>query len=381
MLNNRKLILDTFCEVYELLSPWADRDFWDFGTLAIEPGAIYVVSRKEFYHNTAKVTQVIKDGQALVIMSNPAEGSETLASQIRQLGLEQLCFDQKFLILGGGDMDSRYPCLQFDSFLPKSMDYDENNQAAIDAQAIYTNLDKPYKFLFLNGRQRPHRKYLVERFDSTGLLDQAIWSCLDTRDAGSRKISYMHDGQDLMYNPREVKFLDPKYEVDRYRDGIGSSPANNETFIKSQLFGGEWGEIYLTPAPYIDTYFSVVTETVFDYPYSFRTEKIWKPIHIGHPFIAVANQGYYRDLHNLGFKTFGHLVDESFDSVENSQARIDRIAAVVEDLCKQDLKLFLSEAQEVCVHNQQRLAEARLEVRAQLPQRFIKFVTDHAINS
>jgi hypothetical protein len=51
--------------------------------------------------------------------------------------------------------------------------------------------------------------------------------------------------------------------------------------------------------PYIDTYFSVVTETIFDYPYTFRTEKIWKPMIMGHPFVAAANRGYYRDLHSV----------------------------------------------------------------------------------
>ena len=101
-------------------------------------------------------------------------------------------------------------------------------------------------------------------------------------------------------------------------------------FAKYKLFNNEWGEIYLNANPYLDTYFSLVTETVFDYPYSFRTEKIWKPIAIGHPWVAVANPGFYRDMHNLGFKTFGDLVDESFDLIDNSIDRLERIAVVVE---------------------------------------------------
>ena len=117
--------------------------------------------------------------------------------------------------------------------------------------------------------------------------------------------------------------------------------------------GFEWGEIYLEARPYLDTYFSLVTETVFDFSYSFRTEKIWKPIAIGHPWIAATNAGFYRDIHDLGFKTFGHLIDESFDSIDNPQDRIERIATVVEDLCQQDLDKFAVAAREVCVYNQQ----------------------------
>ena len=143
------------------------------------------------------------------------------------------------------------------------------------------------------------------------------------------------------------------------------------------MFKDEWGEIYLEPKPYIDTYFSLVTETVFAYPHSFRTEKIWKPIAIGHPWIAVASQGYYRDMRNLGFKTFGHLIDESFDDIANEQDRIERISEVVTDLLKQDLKSFLAAAEEVCKYNQQHLVEVRKTVKQELPTRLFNFLSKY----
>jgi hypothetical protein len=125
---------------------------------------------------------------------------------------------------------------------------------------------------------------------------------------------------------------------------------------------------------YIDTYFSLITETVFEYPYSFRTEKIWKAIAMGHPWIVAANAGYYRDIQNLGFKTFGHLIDESFDQVEPHWARASRIVDVVEDLCKQDLASFLKECYTVCKYNQELLIEKRPQVRQAFPLRFFKFL-------
>jgi hypothetical protein len=143
------------------------------------------------------------------------------------------------------------------------------------------------------------------------------------------------------------------------------------------LFKHTWGEIYLRAEPYIDTYFSLVTETVFDYPYSFRTEKIWKPIAMAHPFVAVANRGYYRDLHNLGFQTFGHMIDESFDQIDSSQDRIERISAVVEDLCQQDLASFLKECYNTCKYNQQHLTHMRSEVRNEFPTRFKQFIAPY----
>ena len=140
------------------------------------------------------------------------------------------------------------------------------------------------------------------------------------------------------------------------------------------IFNQTWGEIYIEPEPYIDTYFSVVTETIFDYPHSFRTEKIWKPIAMAHPWIAASNFGYYRDMHNLGFRTFGHLVDESFDLIENNQSRISRIADVVEDLCRQNLSEFLLAAEDTCKYNQQHLQHMRTQVRKEFPERFFQFL-------
>jgi hypothetical protein len=82
-------------------------------------------------------------------------------------------------------------------------------------------------------------------------------------------------------------------------------------------------------------------------------------------------------MRNLGFKTFNHLIDESFDQIINDQDRIDRISQVTEDLCKQDLPAFLSAAEEVCKYNQAHLKELRSNIIRDFPQEFIQFVTKH----
>jgi len=373
MLGNRKLILDTFCEVYDLLRPWMDGDFFDFSKHDVVPGAVYLIGRAQMNHNRKLIRELVESNTIRVILSNPAEGSSTLrdhCEHVHKCG--DLVRDHRVLLIGGGDMDSEWPCLQYDSFLPKILDYKENQQAIDQSSRIYETQHKPYKFLFLNGRSRPHRKYLLERFKLDGLLDQSLWTNLENRSGSMGQVVLWHEGQDLMLTSTEIKTLPEEYEVDRYRQQVNKT--FDSGFIKSDLFNQEWGEIYIEPAPYIDTYFSLVTETVFDYPYSFRTEKIWKPIAMAHPWIAVANAGYYRDMRNLGFKTFDHLIDESFDQIENSQKRIERIAAAVKDLCQQNLDEFLASAQNICKYNQQHLADMRLQVRKEFPERFFQFI-------
>jgi hypothetical protein len=243
---------------------------------------------------------------------------------------------------------------------------------------IYAKTEKPYKFLFLNGRVRPHRRFLLEKFKQQGLLDQALWTNLDSGPAGSRSLNlYNENNEDLLLRSFPVQYLPVNYEVKEYQHRINVTPKNDYRFLKDHLFNNTWGEIYLKSEPYIDTYFSVVTETVFDYSYSFRTEKIWKPIAMGHPWIAATSCGYYRDLHNLGFRTFGHLIDESFDNIDNHQTRMERVAKVVTDLCQQDLKQFLVASEEICKYNQQHLVEIRQQEIQNFPTRLSQFLAQH----
>ena len=352
------LIVDTMCEIHQFIKEFADREFWDFSNETIVPGAIYVIGRRQMLDNTARIIDLVSNDVIKVIFSNPHEGSDTIRSQIVQYGLTDLVLTGKVIIVSGGDLPGNWNYLHMEKFLPEIFDYTENIAAAGKAHEIYSTPVKPYKFLCFNGRGRPHRRYLIERFTNNKLLDQALWTNLDS-------------------NVAPLHYLPAEYEVDRYQHQLLEGVVADTHYAKHNLFNNEWGEIYLTPAPYIDTYFSLVTETVFYYPYSFRTEKIWKPVVMQHPWITVANLGYYRDIRNLGFRTFGHLIDESFDSIENNQDRLERVATVIEDLCADDLPAFLAAAEDVCKYNYQLYQELRLKIIAEFPNRFIQFTKKH----
>ena len=355
MLGNLKLVLDHYCEVYDLLKPWSDDDFYMFDRHEIVPGALYLIGREQYNLNKDRIRELIETKVIRVILSNPAEGSDTTRSHCEYVHKNvDLVQSQQLLLIGGGDMDPSWPCLQYDSFMPKVHEFDENLAAISKANEIFTKTNKPYKFLFLNGRHRPHRKYLLDELQS--ILDQSIWTNLDE-----------------LSGP--IHLLDPKYEFDFYAKNTDANL--NSGFVKYDLFNGDWGEIYLNPQPYIDTYFSLITETVFSYPYSFRTEKLWKPIALGHPFIVAANCGYYRDLRNLGFRTFAHLIDESFDSIDNNSDRQKRIADIVKDLCQQNLVDFLAQCQDVCKYNQQHQLELIPKIKEEFPDRFFQFINKH----
>jgi hypothetical protein len=375
MLGNRRLVVDNFSEVVDLLRGMADEFFYDFGMVTPEPNSVYVIGRQQMINYPAKIRDMALSDQYTVVFGNSAEGAWTLEAQLKQLHIDDLARAKKLLLIAGAEMSYDYAYLTHEHFLPRILDYQENLSAQQHTDQIFQKHPKPYTFLFLNGRARPHRKYLYERLRRTGALDRALWTMLDAMPCVWRTFELRENGIDVMATPSTLQHLPTAYEVDRYRAPQFGPIIPDRSNLKQELFNREWGEIYLEPAPYVDTYFSLVTETICaESVYSFRTEKIAKPLAMGHPFIVASTPGFYRDLHRMGFQTFGHVIDESFDTIDNAQQRLDRIIQIVTDLCQQDLASFLEECYTVCKYNQQHLAELRNQVRQEFPDRFTKFI-------
>ena len=375
MLDNRRLVVDTMSEIHNLLKPWITEEFWDFSQVVSTPGSVYVFGRQQFVEHKQRIVDMANSGQYTIVFCNAAEGSWTLQSHLQRLGIEQLIIDHKILLISGGEQQQDYSYVQHDHFLIEILNYEKNIKEMTRTDEIFNKETKPYKFLFLNGRARPHRKYLYERFKQLDILEQSLWTMLESRPSISRSFRIQSGDINLMTTPSELRWLPGMYEVDQYQNACITPGSVNGTLIKHELFNNTWGEIYLKAEPYIDTYFSLVTETVVEQPWPFRTEKIAKPLAIGHPFIVATSPGYYQDLHRLGFKTFGHVIDESFDSIQNHQDRMERITTIIQDLCQQDLALFLNECYTVCKYNQQHLAEIRTKVRKEFPDRFFQLVS------
>ena len=394
MLGKYNVYFDNFSEVLELMPHqynWplplnhdrygniVDGNFYDFSQEVIKPNSIYVIGRQQSHANAMLIRDIVENDKAKIVYSNPSEGSETIINQARHAGFEPYLLDGRMMAVSGGYMGPEYNHMHYDHFLPKVFDYSTNANECLRTSELYSKLDKPYKFLFLNGRNRPHRKWLLHYFKDRGLLDQCLWTNLDSSVGYNKDLPYIVDGVDKIIDPIPVKSLPPQYEIARYnanRDKEFSSK-----FIKNDLFDHkgqvEWGDIFIKAEPYIDTYFSVVTETVFTFPHSFRTEKIWKPIAFGQPWICAANQGFYQDLQRMGFKTFGNIIDESFDQEPNALTRITKLAEVVVDLCSSQSKLenFLLASQDICLYNQMLLKDLRFSVRSDFTWKFTNLLS------
>lgn len=97
----------------------------------------------------------------------------------------------------------------------------------------------------------------------------------------------------------------------------------------------------------------LVTETVATGRRHHLTEKTFKPIALGMPFVIVGTQGSLKYLRSYGFRTFGDLWDESYDDEPDDSRRIEKIAhtlKLLDDLGEYRQAIFDS-AQEIIQHN------------------------------
>lgn len=376
MLQGRSLVIHTLSEVYDILKPLASHEFWDLSTQPVVPNSIYIIGRMQFFDNIDHIINNLVPRQDItIVFDNAAESAETLVSQLIRLNIVELCKQHRILILSGGEMPDEYMWMTYPHFLVKILNYTENHDAVQEFAAQDTTLIKPYDFVFLNGRARPHRKYLLERLRQLGLLDHALWTMLDSTPTPNRHISLNYNGVNLMDTPSKRCCLPAEYEYSAYARDDFDIDTVTQPFAKYAMFNNEWGDVYLNSKLYTDTYFSLVTETLFNDRLGFCTEKIAKPIMIGHPWICASIPGYYRYIRNFGFRTFGHLIDESFDTIENHAERLERIIDIVQDLCNnQQLHSFALAAADVCKYNQLRLQEFVQETQKHFPERFFKFI-------
>jgi hypothetical protein len=95
----------------------------------------------------------------------------------------------------------------------------------------------------------------------------------------------------------------------------------------------------------------LVTETVATGRRHHLTEKTFKPIALGMPFIIVGTQGSLQYLRSYGFKTFGDLWDESYDDEPDDSRRIEKIAQVLKHLEASDRQSIFESAHEIIEHN------------------------------
>jgi hypothetical protein len=277
--------------------------------------------------------------------------------------------DGRIGLLTSGDLEPGWDYCKTDCYFTNIVEYTENKAAQLQSALDY-KAHRPYEFLFLNGRLRPHRKYLIDHLRAQGMLSHALWTNLGSQ-VEMAFTSALDTGK-----TEPIRLLPSEYEIDRAVAQQALVPQTG--FVKHKLFSNTWGDAIVNPRCYTDTWFSLVTETIYDYPHTFRTEKIWKPVLMAHPFVVAANSGYLRDLRDAGFQTFHTLIDERYDQIDCPRTRIERIIDTVRGISQMGAAEFWEASRDICKYNQQHLVDHNREQRAQLPRKLLDYINERS---
>ena len=184
-------------------------------------------------------------------------------------------------------------------------------------------------YMCLNRRARPHRRYLLDQLYCHNLHEKGI-------------VSYHIEDMEFFkyyinnFESPSVEYFqnNPRREVDVSLD---INQANN-----------------LNPEFHSQTFLHLNTETLHDNRGIFFSEKIFKPIIAGQPFLLLGNPGSLKMLHNMGYKTFSDWWDESYDSDTNWHSRTDTVVQILKHLDTLGLDRLVEmrqEMQPVLQHN------------------------------
>ena len=129
----------------------------------------------------------------------------------------------------------------------------------------------------------------------------------------------------------------------------------------------------MIPEHYTNAYWNFVTESCTHYE-PFMSEKTFRPIAGRQPFIVAGPRYTLRTLSEMGYKTFGDYIDESYDEIPDAVKRLDAASKVAINLARmshEDHIAMINELRPRLEHNRKRLIEPKQRIGD-----FIKYIVE-----
>ena len=219
-------------------------------------------------------------------------------------------------------------------------------------------LRRDYRFLCLSRTHKWWRSTVTADLRRAGLLDASLWSY-------NTEIT-VDDNYDA--NPIEVDTLALKDDLisfinsGPYRCDTLSAAAHNDHGLHNREL-------------YDNSYCSIIMETLFDADGSggaFLTEKTFKCLKHYHPFIIVGPAGSLAALRDLGYRTFDHAIDNSYDLIQDNTLRylaVRRTIAQIAELSTEALGRWFESLQADLVFNSELFCRSKQDRLNRLQER------------
>lgn len=216
-------------------------------------------------------------------------------------------------------------------------------------------------FICLNGESRSHRILFLSHLANSNLIDMGYISYLFR---SSTSAGLLVDITHSCSIPNKSLSLRSTIPFTRVNDLLFLTNTDYALLTQySEKFRNQYQDLSSYPELYDNritdfqpTFLQhaliyVITETVYNYPYPWISEKTIKGILSKRPFILVGSKGTLAQLKLLGFKTFESIWDESYDTIANPSDRMVASISLLTNLCNRPIGELAEQVREIVEYN------------------------------
>ena len=202
------------------------------------------------------------------------------------------------------------------------------------------NCARMYDFTLLSRTHKWWRATCVADLSRSGILDNSLWSYNTGIDIGDRfednpiEIDSIPGGRDAV---KQFVIRGP-YAC----DSVDQQQQNNHHRINESLYRA--------------SNIHIVLETHFDADQSggaFITEKTYKVIKYGQPFVIAGPPGTLAQLKKDGYRTFDSVIDPAYDSITDNTRRWHTVKQLLQQLKNRGCQNIFSRCSDDVQHNQE----------------------------
>lgn len=232
--------------------------------------------------------------------------------------------------------------------------------AETNIESIDYNIDSIKKhYVCLNRMMRSHRAMLLCYLDHHQLLQDGLVSYNFTKVKQPDSLSYTNS--DVINNDVVFRITQPFHRINDFFSRTKSDVEIYDTYSKKFVGQSQFVDIDTHGLPISEFQppilqqglICLVTESVFEYPYAYISEKTIKSILSRRPFVVLSSPGTLRDLRSLGFKTFDKMWNEDYDLISNASDRLSAVVKVMQYICQQNIRNLAKQVEDIVDYNYQ----------------------------
>jgi len=195
-----------------------------------------------------------------------------------------------------------------------------------------TNTTKVNDYFYLGGHARYHRLLFLDKLNKINQLNNISWSQRAV-DESLIMLEIPYEFKDV-YKDLEIHSLLPKrLDIDNHNDSEYHNNSTSDYILNSvgvkpnlEFYNNHISEIVSETTYYISINPVKGDSTLLNF-----SEKTFKPLSLGYPFISFCLPNSFAKIKEWGFELFDELFNYNFDSIVDDSKRLDSIVNQISD--------------------------------------------------